>query len=138
MKLETGNAGRIDTAGTGWFVGFSDWARAGAPHLPDLRYMPAERRAHTLCMKWMAHPAGDPRGAVKPPSEGRTLSVLVSESGRFRLRFCENGRFDGEVVEHLLEHHGDFCIWGERIHHRYDVESPSTILTLRWIPEPIG
>ncbi len=28
MDLEFGNAGSIDTRGTGWFVGFSDWTRA--------------------------------------------------------------------------------------------------------------
>ncbi len=86
-------------------------------------------------MKWMHHPAGDPRGTAKPPSEGRTLSVLVSERGRFRLQFCAREDYTGDVVEHVLARHGDFSAWGAGLYHRWVVDEEATILTLRWVPQ---
>ena len=135
MQIEFGNAGDVDTGGTGWFVGFSPWARNTTAGV-DLRYLPQDRLSHTLCMKWMTHAAGDPRGVAKPISEGRTLSVLVSTSGLFRLQFSDNDRFESNVVEHVLCRHGDFSVWGAGVFHRYVVDDTSTILTLRWIPLP--
>ncbi|MFM7675321.1 MAG: hypothetical protein ACKO5F_06990 [Synechococcus sp.] len=85
----------------------------------------------------MYHPKGDDRGLAKPPSEGRTLSLLVSEAGTFHLEFSTHGSFpSGLVVRHTLRNHGDFVIWGENLHHRWFVEDPCTILTFRWIPLP--
>lgn len=136
MHIEFNNASALDTKGTGWFVGFSEWAKANEPGVFDLRYLPREMRSHSLCMKWMAHPKGDPRGGSKPPSEGRTLSILVSESGRFRLQFCEHPEFAvGQVVEYALDRHGQFVVWGEGLYHRWFVDADCTILTLRWVPE---
>ena len=136
MDVEFGNAGDLFTNGTGWFVGFSDWAKANASGRTDLRFMPKDRRLHTLCMKWMFHPAGDDRGIAKPPSEGRTLSILVSEAGRFRLQCSEHADFpDGGVAVFHLVRHGDFVAWGEGLHHRWFVDADCTILTLRWVPE---
>lgn len=136
MDIEFNNVGSLDTGGSGWFVGFSEWARSKLAGTADLRYMPELERCHTLCMKWMRHPAHDPRGAAKPPSAGRTLSLLVSKSGRFRLEFSAQEDFSqGEVVRHTLRRHGDFVIWGENVYHRWFVEQECTILTLRWTPE---
>ena len=132
LDVEFGNAGELDTNGTGWFVGFSEWAKAG-----PLRYMPKDQSSHTLCMKWMDHPTGDPRGAAKPPSEGRSLSIFVSERGRFRIQFSPNADFSaGQTQEFILARHGDFVAWGERVHHRWLIDEACTILTLRWVPEP--
>jgi hypothetical protein len=137
VDIEFGNAGALDTNGTGWFIGFSDWARANVPGMTDLRFMPKNSLAHTLHVKWTAHPANDPRGAAKPPSEGRTISILVSERGTFRLEFSPAGDFQArEVVRHTLQNHGDFVIWGENIHHRWFVDEACTVLTLRWVPIP--
>jgi hypothetical protein len=139
LDIEFGDAGMLDTAGGGWFLGFGDWTRAIVPGVVDLRHMPKEARSHSLCMKWMAHLAGDPRGAVKPPSEGRSLSLLVSERGRFRIQFSGQPDFsEGDIVEHTLERHGQFVAWGEGIHHRWFADEDCTILTLRWVPEPMG
>jgi hypothetical protein len=135
MDLEFRNAYDIDTHGTGWIVGHGDWlqrdARGG-----QLRYMPQHWCSRSLCMKWMHHPAGDPRGVDKPKSEGRTMSVMVSESGRFRLQFSNDPSFESDVVEHVFDRHGQCAIWGEGLYHRWFVDAECTILTLRWIPEP--
>lgn len=139
MQLEFGNAASLDTNGTGWFIGFSEWAKANVPGVPELRHMPRELRSHTLAMKWMSHAPGEPRGSVAPISEGRTISMLVSATGPFRLRFCPHEDFArGGVVEHVLARHGDFSIWGEGVYHDWIAEGASTILTLRWIPESRG
>lgn len=136
MDIEFGNAGKVDTHGTGWFVGFSDWTKSGGAG-PNLRYMPKEGLAHTIHAKWMHHPAGDDRGTKKPPSEGRTISIMVSEGGLFRIEFAPDERFDAsDTHRYVLKDHADFVIWGEDIYHRWFVDEDCTILTLRWVPVP--
>jgi hypothetical protein len=135
LQIETGNAGKLDTQGTGWFLGFSDWTRYGENGAGGLRYMPVDCRSHGLCMKWMVHPAGDPRGTDKPVSEGRTMSILIG-SGRFRIAFSESKDFSpGATREIVLSDPGDFVAWGAGIYHRYAVDVECTVLTLRWIPD---
>lgn len=132
MDIEFNDANTLDTQGTGWFLGFSDWATAA----PGLRFMPKDMRSHTMCMKWMAHRQGDVLGSGKPISEGRTLSIMVSESGRFRVQFSTQPDFpEGDTVEHLLQRHGQFSAWGAGVYHRWFVDEDCTILTLRWVPE---
>jgi hypothetical protein len=139
MDIEFANASTLDTNNTGWFIGFSDWVKATLADGVDLRFMPKEALARTIHVKWMNHPAGDPRGTEKPPSEGRTISILVSEQGRFRIEFSPDGDFESEkAVRHTLQKHGDFVIWGEQIHHRWFVDEACTILTIRWIPVAIA
>ncbi|SNS82942.1 hypothetical protein SAMN06265795_10787 [Noviherbaspirillum humi] len=132
LDIEFGDANLVDTNGTGWFVGFGDWLRSpGAA----LRHMPAEAAVRGLCMKWGIHRRGDTLGTGKPVSAGRTLSMLVSEHGRFRLQFSPDPAFPpGETVEHALSRHGQFCAWGAGIHHRWFVDEDCIILTLRWTP----
>lgn len=135
MDIEFGNVETLDTNGTGWFIGFSDWTKANVSGIPDLRFMSKDALAHTLHVKWMIHPANDDRGTAKPPSEGRTISILVSESGKFRLEFSKSQDFPTEqTIKYTLQNHGDFVIWGENIHHRWFVDETCTILTLRWVP----
>jgi hypothetical protein len=135
VEIEFGNVGQLDTHGTGWFIGFSDWVKSRDDQIPSLRYMPKDHLAHTLHAKWMSHPVHDDRGTHKPPSEGRTISLLVSNEGLFRLQFAPNDVFsESQTVEYRLNNHGDFVIWGEHIHHRWFVDQACTILTLRWIP----
>ena len=137
MDIEIGNAGAVDTSGTGWIIGFSEWTKSTSEPSANLRYMAQDALAQTLHMKWMEHPANDDRGTHKPPSEGRTVSILVSETGCFRIQFAPTAAFANEqVVEARLSKHGDFAIWGENIHHRWFVDDRATILTLRWIPVP--
>ncbi|HIK14183.1 MAG TPA: hypothetical protein IGS53_02610 [Leptolyngbyaceae cyanobacterium M33_DOE_097] len=135
MDIEFGNVGELNTKHTGWFIGFSDWTRTNAVGTPNLRYMAQDALARTLHAKWMLHPAGDDRGIAKPPSEGRTISILVSESGRFQLEFSLDEQFaEAQTRRYTLQRHGDFIIWGENIYHRWFVEQACTILTLRWVP----
>ena len=136
MDVEFGNAGDLFTNESGWFVGFSEWTRTGAADRTELRFMPKEQTLRMLSVKWMFHPAGDDRGATKPPSEGRTLSILVSDQGSFRIHFSERHDFPAERTSGFrLERHGDFVVWGAGVHHRWFVDSNCTILTVRWIPE---
>ncbi|MFC7513649.1 hypothetical protein ACFQUU_01385 [Herbaspirillum sp. GCM10030257] len=135
MQIETGNAGKLDTQGTGWFLGFSEWTQSAEAGAGSLRHMPVDCRSHGLCMKWMVHPAGDPRGIDKPISEGRTMSILIG-SGRFRIAFSGSKDFPPDATrEIVLSDSGDFATWGAGIYHRYSVDAECTVLTLRWIPE---
>jgi hypothetical protein len=139
MDVEFRNAYDIDTQGTGWIVGHGSWLESGASRASGsrLRHMPQQWCSRSMCLKWMHHPTGDPRGIDKPKSEGRTMSIMVSETGRFRLQFSSDPLFaPGEVVEHVFDRHGQCSIWGEGLYHRWFVDEECTILTLRWIPEP--
>ena len=40
--------------------------------------------------------------AGRPVSEGRTLSVLVSEAGRFRMQLSEQAEFRGDAIETIV------------------------------------
>jgi hypothetical protein len=50
MEIEFGNAGEVETNGTGWFIGFSPWSKTEAS---ALRHMPADLEATGLCVKWV-------------------------------------------------------------------------------------
>jgi len=135
MDVEFGNAGELFTNNTGWFIGFSEWNKIGSDEQSALRLVPNEQRLHALCVKWMFHPSGDDRGVAKPPSQGRTLSILASERGVFRVQFSEDPEFPADrTTEFRLRRHGDFALWGDRLHHRWFVDADCTILTVRWIP----
>ena len=130
MNVLVGNARDADTKGTGWFIGFSDWARVPGS---DLLHVPRGRALDGLCVKWFDHPDGHDSGSGKPLSEGRTVSVLVSEGSRFRIEFCEAPDFAAGAVETVtLQRHGDFAAWGGGLFHRWHCERRSTVLTLRW------
>jgi hypothetical protein len=136
VEIESGNAADLDTHGTGWIVGFGEWARDGAA---GLRYMPEASPSRGLCLKWMDHRTGDPRGIAKPPSAGRTISILASDSGRFRIEFSDDPAFpEGRTVAYVLARRGDSVAWGEGLHHRWSVDEDCTVVTLRWVPEPAG
>ena len=130
MNFTAGNAHDAQTQGTGWFIGFSDWTLTGPP---DLLHVPREQALSGLCVKWLDHPPGDESGDSKPLSEGRTVSILVSDDSAFRIEFSEKPGFPAGTVESvLLQRHGDFVAWGAGLHHRWCSLSRSTMLTLRW------
>ena len=130
--VEFGNAGEVDTRGTGWFVGFSDWTQGGTS---GLRHVPADETSTGLCVKWFSHPAGNPDGESKPLSDGRTMSVLVSPASEFRIEFSFAADFAPEAtLVHTLRRHGDFVIWGPGLFHRAFGVQPASILTVRWSP----
>lgn len=130
--LEIGNVGALDTRGTGWWIGFSDWTRDGAA---DLRHMPAGTAASGVSAKWYDHPAGHPNGEAKPLSEGRSVSLLVGDAGAFRLDFSPDPAYPpGRTFTRVLRRRGDFAAWGAGLYHRAFGLRDSSILTLRWMP----
>jgi hypothetical protein len=136
IHVETGNAGLLDTSGTGWFIGFSEWAKSGDG---NLRHVAAEALSSDLCVKWFNHPAGHPNGEHKPISEGRTISILVGAPSDFRIECSTSGAFEPhETVVGLLRQTGDYMIWGEGVFHRAFGIKPATILTIRWKPRTSG
>lgn len=131
MNIEFGNAGKVDTAGSGWFIGFSDWTKSDKNYL---RHVPFNADISSLCVKWFEHKKGNPNGEPKPISEGRTLSIMVSAAGSFRLEFAESPQFISDQFRSFtLRNHGDFVIWGSGLYHRAFGEEDSTIMTIRWL-----
>jgi hypothetical protein len=109
VDIEFGNAGEMETRGTGWFIGFSDWTKLGTSGAAPRA---AERRAHGLCVKWYAHAQRSPHGESKPVSEGRSISMLVGPDGEFRIELAPTADFDpAETVVHVLRRPGDFAAW---------------------------
>lgn len=130
MDVEFGNAGNTDTQGTGWFVGFSDWAKSGPA---NLRHIPIDTASSGLCIKWFAHAAGHPAGEAKPISEGRTMSILVGAASEFRIEFCQDTTFaPARTRSHTLRQTGDFVAWGAGLYHRAFGLKDATILTVRF------
>ena len=127
MEIEVGNLHDLPTDGTGWVLGFSPWTRE------TLRQVSQGTTVDGLCLKWMRHEQGHPRGRDKPISVGRTLSVLVSE-GEFVLEFAHDEHFANGFRQAVLTRCGDFVAWGPGVHHRWAVLSACTIMTLRWNP----
>ena len=133
MDFECGNAGRLDTNGTGWFIGFSEWCRGGSG---DLRHMPVNAASTGLCVKFKSHPAGQPNGEDKPISVGRTVSILVGAPSVFRIELSPFPDFPPEHTTICrLREPGDYAMWGPRVYHRVFGTEPASILTLRWQPQ---
>jgi hypothetical protein len=132
MDLLTGNAYDQDTRGTGWFIGFSDWTRHGPG---ALLHVPRAEPLTGLCVKWWDHPAGHDSGDAKPVSEGRTVSLLVSEASLFRIDFSPFPDFRAEGLRSvLLRRHGDFAAWGAGLYHRWHALERAAVMSLRWTP----
>ncbi len=133
MHLESGNLSELDTEDTGWFIGYSDWTRSAEL---NLRHMPFNVTSKGLCVKWYSHVPGYPNGELKPISTGRTISILVDNTGEFKIEFSNSPQFEQELTKSvILKSLGDYVIWGEKLFHRAYCLAPSTILTVRWEPE---
>ncbi len=132
IEIDTGNARDLDTQGTGWFIGFSPWALQS---LGALRHVPKEQPVKGLCVKWYEHPSGHDSGNGKPRSEGRTVSVLVTEGAEFRIDFSRSADFTGGTVRTVvLQREGDFAAWGPGLFHRWRCVRRAVIATVRWDP----
>jgi hypothetical protein len=131
--LEAGNAWALRdplAPHTNWLVG--DHPAIPADSLRFLRHLghpDGPEAAANLAVKWFVHDPADPPewGERKPPSVGRTLSLLAAP-GAFELRF-RRGEDEAEVV---LEEPGDFALWGPGLAHSWRVLAPSVVLTVRW------
>ncbi|MFO1192562.1 MAG: hypothetical protein U1F00_10415 [Rhodoferax sp.] len=62
---------------------------------------------------------------LNPP--GQTARVDFSATPDFA---------EGHTITHTLQQIGDYVAWGEGVYHRSFGLAPSTILTLRWEPQP--
>jgi hypothetical protein len=93
--------------------------------------------ATNLAVKWFVHDPVDPPewGQAKPPSVGRTLSLLAGP-GAFELCFRRPEAGEevdaGQKAEVVLEEPGDFALWGPGLAHSWRVLAPSVVLTVRW------
>jgi hypothetical protein len=105
-----GNALRDGADTGGWLVGHFLPPTAGLRSTEDVE------------IKWFRHRAGETRAHVVQSEQRTTASILVS--GRFRLELS------GAVV--LLEHPGDYVVWGPGVDHTWTVLADSTVLTVRW------
>jgi hypothetical protein len=130
LPVEFGSAASVETQGTGWFIGYSAWCRSGGH---DLRHMARDAEAHGLCVKWFAHEPGHPDGEPKPLSTGRTVSLLACGESEFVLEFSGDAAFDpARTATHVLQHAGDYAMWGAGVHHRAFARRRATIITVRW------
>lgn len=109
-----GNALRDGAATGGWFVGH---------FLP-----PGEglRSTEDVEIKWFMHQAGETRTNVVEAERRTTVSILIG--GRFRIELS------AAVV--LLEHPGDYVVWGPGVGHTWRAETDSTVVTVRWPSSP--
>ncbi len=131
--LEAGNAWALRdplAPHTNWLVG--DHPAIPAESLRFLRHLghpDGPEAAANLAVKWFVHDPADPPewGQAKPPSVGRTLSLLAGP-GAFELCF-RRGEDEAVVV---LEEPGDFALWGPGLAHSWRVLAPSVVLTVRW------
>jgi hypothetical protein len=130
MDIETGNAHDVETGGTGWFIGFSPWTRMGTG---EFRHIPQDEPVTGLCVKWYHHDPGHASGP-KPVSEGRTMSILVTDGSHFELDFSTTADFSSDVRTVVFRREGDFAAWGEGIFHRWRCIERATIGTVRWTP----
>ncbi|HEX6289062.1 MAG TPA: hypothetical protein VFZ66_07715 [Herpetosiphonaceae bacterium] len=101
MEIYAGNAREV--ARRGWFVGHF----MGLPGAP--------LHSSEVESKWGDHPAGQ-TGATWSANDATTISILVR--GRFRISFP-----DRDV---LLEHEGDFVLWGPHVPHSWRAEARSS------------
>lgn len=107
---EVGNVGPESRPFRGWFVG---------------RFVPERlglRATDQVEVKWGEHAAGERQAEWSLNRAATTISLLLR--GRDRISFP-----DGDA---LLEHEGDYVIWGPGIPHRWHALADSVVLTIRW------
>jgi hypothetical protein len=112
QNIVTGNAAADSAAFRGWLIG--DFV----PRELGLRWTPAVE------VKWGIHAIGESRSDWGVAAAATSLSVLVR--GAIRLAFS-NGQ------EALLEHPGDYAVWGAGVAHHWRIEQDDTVVvTVRW------
>ena len=136
--LEYGNAWQLrppDQPQSNWIIGdhpaIPTDSRRFVRHRTEAPGLETPDLMQNLSLKWFEHQLDDcpAWGQNKPPSQGRTLSLLAGE-GEFELRFR---RGSGELVL-VLDVPGDYALWGEGLEHSWRPLRPSSLLTLRWLP----
>jgi hypothetical protein len=108
-----------------WYTGnATDDAQAHRGWLPGNFIQPDDsvRATPDVEVKWGIHPAGQGR-SDRYTGETRT-SMLILVSGRFRQELS--------VRTVVLEHPGDYVVWGPGIDHTWQAEADSVVITIRW------
>jgi hypothetical protein len=110
LRHETGNAEIDGSQFRDWIVG---------------HFIPSEfgdRSTGDLEIKWGIHDAGEGENEWSVNKTATTMSILLR--GKDCIYFP-----DGET---LLDHEGDYVIWGPGVPHRWRAIEPSVVLTVRW------
>jgi hypothetical protein len=84
-----GNVRDADTQGTGW----SSASATGPAWVGPISSPFRKTRHWPGFASRFDHPSGHDSGSAKPVSEGQTVLILVSDSSRFRIEFCESPDF---------------------------------------------
>jgi len=104
-----GNAGLDGQERRGWIVGhFLD--REDIRHSGDVE------------IKWGVHARGEERAAWQGEEFRTTVLLLVK--GRFEINLS--------VQSFVLEHEGDYAMWGPGVGHSWRAEEDSVVITVRW------
>jgi quercetin dioxygenase-like cupin family protein len=82
----------------------------------------APRFSNDVEIKWATHRAGERQSEWTVNETATTISILIR--GRDRISFP-----DGDVV---LEHEGDYVLWGPGVPHRWRAETEAVVITVRW------
>jgi mannose-6-phosphate isomerase-like protein (cupin superfamily) len=80
------------------------------------------RRSEDVEIKWGVHPKGDERAEWQGDEYRTTVLLLVK--GRFRIELDEDSS--------VLQHQGDYAMWGPGVGHSWRAEEDSVVLTVRW------
>lgn len=86
----------------------------------------APRLSNDVEIKWAAHQAGEHQAEWTVNETATTISILIR--GRDRISFP-----DGDIV---LEHEGDYVMWGPGVPHRWKAETEVVVVTVRWPSKP--
>ena len=114
-SVYVGNAGRDASLDRGWLLGH--FKEIGDP-----------RHSEDVEIKWGVHPRGEERERWVQGELRTALLVLIS--GRFRIEL------PGRSV--LLEHQGDYVVWGRGVDHRWEVPEVVRHDDLRRAPDRGG
>jgi len=105
-----GNA--INDGTHGWFIGHFVNDGSGL------------RRTNDLEVKWGELRAGETKRSRHTNDQGTTLTLLIR--GRFVVTF------PALQIDVVLERPGDYVIFAPRLEHKWQSETQSTVVTVRW------
>jgi len=80
------------------------------------------RRSEDVEIKWGVHASGEERAEWQGDEYRTTVLLLVK--GRFRIKLS--------VDSFVLEHEGDYAMWGPGVGHSWEAEEYSVVVTIRW------
>ncbi len=80
------------------------------------------RHSKDVEIKWGIHPKGEQRAEWQGDEYRTTVLLLIK--GTFRITLSADSR--------VLEHEGDYAIWGSGVGHSWQAEEDSVVVTVRW------